>query len=195
VRGAPRQLITGEAVYSIIGSGFIVKLKYLIKMDNKIGETVIFTKDLHCRFSVENVEKLKVYSLSKKEFDNCEDWSGDEDNQCYKIADFNVEVSKDKTRFFYGDPIQYGYFRHKPEKLYFLPVGTCPTPEGFEVVGSDSFDEEYKVPGSMWDFGMFIDNFLFHVMGKRLELKNEYSRIRSEKRKLVNAETDDDLPF
>lgn len=72
-------------------------------MDNKIGETVIFTKDLHCSFSVENVEQLKVYSLSKKEFDNCEDWAGDEDNQCYKIADFNVEVSKDKTRFFYGE--------------------------------------------------------------------------------------------
>ena len=164
-------------------------------MDNKIGETVIFTKDLHCRFSVENVEQLKVYSLSKKGFDICELWSDDDETLCFKIADFNVEVGKDKTSFFYGDPVQYGCFRHKPEKLYFLPVGTCPTPKGFEVMGSDSFEEDYKVPGSMWDFGMFIDNFLFHVMGKRLELQNEYSRKRSEKREFVNIETDDDLPF
>lgn len=166
-------------------------------MSTKIGETVIFTKDLHCRFSVENIEQLKVYSLSKKEFDNCEDWSGDEDNQCYKIADFNVEISKDKIRFFYGDPVQYGVFRYNPEKLYFLPVGTSPTPIGFEVIGSDSFEEEYKIPGSMWDFGMFIDNFLFHVKGKRLELQNEYSLKRLRNVNLVEAGNNDgdDLPF
>ena len=164
-------------------------------MENKIGETVIFTKDLHCSFCTENIEQLKVYSFSKKEFDNCEDWSGDGD-ACYKIADFNVEVSKDKTRFFFGEPIKYGFFNHNPEKLFFLPVGTCPTPKGFEVIGYDSFEEEYKVPGSMWDFGMFIDNFLFHVMGQRLELQNEHSLKRSEKRHIVNVKTDDDdLPF
>jgi hypothetical protein len=165
-------------------------------MENKIGETVIFTKDLHCRFCTENIEQLKVYSFSKKAFDNCEDWSGDGD-ACYKIADFNIEVSKVKTRFFYGDPVQYGFFRHKPEKLYFLPVGTCPTPEGFEVIGSDSFEDEYKLPGSMWDFGMFIDNFLFHVVGQRLELQNEHYRKLSEQHQLVDADNNngDDLPF
>lgn len=172
-----------------------INFKIQIPMKNKIGETVIFPKDLHCSFLPENVAQLKVFSLSKKKFDNCEYWSGDDNNQCYKVGDFNVEVSPDKTRFFYGDPVQYGFFKHNPEKLYFLPVGTCPTPEGFEVIGSDSFEDEYKLPGSMWDFGMFIDNFLFHVMGKRLELQNEHFRIRSEQRQLVNVETEDDLPF
>lgn len=164
-------------------------------MDNKIGETVIFTKDLHCRFSTENIEQLKVFSLSKKDFDNCEDWSSDDENKCYKVADFNIDVSTTQTRFYYGESVIYGYFDHKPEKLYFLPVGTCPIPKGFNPIGSESFEEFYKVPGSMWDFGMFIDNFLFHVMGTRLELQNEYSRKRSEKCELVNVETDDDLPF
>jgi hypothetical protein len=164
-------------------------------MNNRIGETVIFTKDLHCRFSPENIEQLKVYSFSKKEFDNCEDWSGDGD-ACYKIADFNVEVSKDQTRFFFGDPIQYGFFNHNPEKLYFLPVGTCPTPEGFEVLGSDSFEKEYKVPGSMWDFGIFIDDFLFQIRRQRLEFQNNHSLKRAKYSQLVNVETDDDdLPF
>jgi hypothetical protein len=106
-------------------------------MDNKIGETVIFTKDLHCKFSPENVELLNVYSFSKKQFDTCEDWSSDDEN------------------------------------LF------------------------YKVPGSMWDFGNFIDNFLFCVMRHRLELQNEYSLKRSEQRNLVTIEDNDgdDLPF
>jgi hypothetical protein len=164
-------------------------------MDNKIGETVIFTKDLHYLFSTENIEQLKVYSFSKKAFDNCEDWSGDGD-ACYKIADFNVEVSKDKIRFFYGESVKYGFFNHNPEKLYFLPVGTCLTPEGFEVLGSYSFEKEDKVPGSMWDFGMFIDNFLFQVMRQRLEFQNKHSLKSSKYSQLVNVETDDDdLPF
>ena len=165
-------------------------------MDNKIGETVIFTKDLHCSFSPENIELLKVYSFSKKAFDNCEDWSSDDENQCYKIADFNVDVTKEKTRFFYGNPVQYGFFNHKPDKLYFLPVDTCPTPEGFEVIGSDSFEEEYKLPGSMWDFGMFIDDFLFKVLSQRNDLSMEFNHERSKQSQLVSVETDDDdLPF
>lgn len=48
----------------------------------------------------------------------------------------------------------------------------------------------------MWDFGMFIDNFLFKVMRQRLELQNEHSLKMSEQRQMVIVETDDDdLPF
>ena len=174
--------------------------KYLNQIENKVGETVIFTKDLHCRFSVENVEQLKVYSLSKKAFDNCENWSGDDNNPCYKVADFNVEVYQDKIRIFYGSPVMYGFYSYNPDKLYFLPVNICPIPKFFEVIGSDNFEQEYKVPGSMWDFGMFIDNFLFHVMGHRLEIQNQYSRKRSSQSELEaindNDNNDgDDLPF
>jgi hypothetical protein len=164
-------------------------------MDNKIGEMVIFTKDLHCRFSSENIEQLKVYSFSKKEFDNCEDWSDDEKNHCFKVADFHVEINKEHSRFFFGEPILWGFYRHNPEKLHFLPVGTCPIPESFQVIGSDSFESFYKIPSSMWDFARFIDNFLFHIMGKIEELQNEYSQKMSTERHSVTIETENGLPF
>lgn len=164
-------------------------------MDNKIGETVIFTKDLHCAFCEENIELLKVYSFSKKAFDNCENWSGDGEDQCYKVADFVVEVSNDKARFFYAESIQYGFYKHKPYKLCFLPAGTCPIPEDFEVIGSDSFEQEYKVPGSMWDFGMFIDNFLFHVSKGKHELRNDYIWKTTIKNETVMSDSIDELPF
>lgn len=164
-------------------------------MEYKVGETVISPKDLNCSFCSENIELLKVYSFSKKTFDNCEDWSG-EGAICYKIADFNVRVTDNKTIFFYGDPVQYGFFNQTPRILHFLPVGTCPIPEGFHVTGSYDFEEEYKTPISMLDFGMLIYDFLAKVLSSKKTISIAHDKEYQKGIQLGSVEINDDaLPF
>ncbi|KAF0200608.1 MAG: hypothetical protein FD170_3357 [Bacteroidetes bacterium] len=171
-------------------------------MENKIGETVIFPKDLHCEFSVENIEQLKVYSFSKKDFDNCEDWSADEKRLDLKIADFFVSITKKRSRFIYASGVSCGYFYHEPEKLYFITEAS--RPKGFVHFKTYYFEKRYAVPKSMWDFGNLIDGYLAHVMLSRLNLQKQhtlYLAHAKHRQYLKNAnkdthlEHDDDLPF
>jgi hypothetical protein len=163
-------------------------------MDNKVGETVIFYSDLHCRFSSDFVEDLKVYSFSTKKFDTCEDWSANNNEHSFKIADFNVFIDSSGSLFNYSNGIQYGFFPHENYKLFFLPVASQ-VPKRFEVVGTEFFEQKYPVPRSMWDFANFIDNFLFHVMQTRLELKSRHAEKMAKQIQLVDVMVGDDLPF
>lgn len=164
-------------------------------IQNCIGETVLFTKDLHCNITRSRIENLKVYSFSKQKMDTCEYWAGDNHNECYKIADFNLELSKKEARLFFGEPVQYGFFKNDPYHLRFLPVVTCPIPEGFEVIDSEAFEKIYSVPKSMYDLGMIIDQYLESVMVHQIFIHETFIKKRYDDSKIEQSQFCDEYPY
>lgn len=166
-------------------------------MDNRIGKTVVFTKDLWCSFLPENIEQLKVYNLLTRKLDTCEFLGELNGIQNYRIADFNMDVHPDKIRFFFGDPPAFGFSKEGSGILRFLPVGTTPYPKGWITVGHDTYEEEYRIPVVMWDFANFIDNFLIHVMNRRQQMRFDHViKQRLQGLEITHMEVDsDDLPF
>jgi hypothetical protein len=159
-------------------------------MDNKIGETVIFNKDLHTPYYANLIDDLMVYNPSLKRIDNCElwGWNNDgEDNKPYydygKIADFNFEISKTETKLYYGDAPLLGYFEKDKSQLIILAVGAI-SPDFFHKTSFFDFKKTYPNPKSMWDLSIFIDDFLACRLSFLQELIMEHAQRYS--KELVN---------
>lgn len=170
-------------------------------MDNKLGETVRFDRDLHIKYSWELIDFLEVYNFSQKKFTKCEDWGIDEEDQdpdnhydFGMIADFHYSISKKETRLYYGSCPDYGYMVDNPSVLILLPVEAdyC---ENFYKTGCFDLKMTFPAPKTMWDLAMHIDSFLAKRMVKLHALKQEHSRKFSEKKKPVKTKDDCDLPF
>lgn len=159
--------------------------------ETSIGETVKFTKDLHCNYSVNEIENLTVYNPLLKRFEKCEDWSSDDKTDCLFIGGFNANID-DKALFYFGTPIEYGCFPKYPHKLLFIPPGH--TLKSFVSIGRLTFEKEYKKPSTMWDLGMYIDNYIFRlkslmqnmIWAHQEEMAIPYNQVQEE---------DNDLPF
>ena len=170
-------------------------------MENNLGETVRFTKDLHCAFMADEVENLSVYNPFTRIFDKCELW----DDDCFLIAGFNMGVEKDKIRFFYGYPIDYGIIYSSDFGIYsntflFIHPNQSKIPEGFNSFGSDYFEKYYKKPSTMWDLAMHIDSYIFYLKKRMHEIKSEHKKWLSEARSKMNCKnhktvSTDELPF
>lgn len=170
-------------------------------MDKRIGEAVIFDRDLHVKYDPELIDFLKVYNFSEKKFSKCEHWGwneeGENDRPYYDfgmIADFHFDISKTETRLYFGDTPRYGYMEDNQSKLIILPVACSHIP-GFIPVGAFDLDEKYPAPKTMWDLGQHIDRFLYERTKKFQDIKLEYARQLALERELNTAECDDDLPF
>lgn len=163
-------------------------------MDNRIGETVRFTKDLYCKYSSAEIENLTVFNFRTNKYEKSEVWGSEAKVDCLHIGGFNIEVSKNTARFFFGAPLQYGYFPRDPFALKYLSVGQ--TAKDFAMIGFEYFEKEYKRPSSMWDLAMFIDDYIYYVKNEMEECALDFHRVTSEIYQTVCETTEDDgLPF
>lgn len=170
-------------------------------MQKRIGETVIFDRDLHVKYDPELIDFLKVYNLSERKFTKCEHWGWNEESENDRpyydfgmIADFHFDISKTETRLYYGDTPRYGYKEWNQSQLIILPVAFGHIP-GFIELGCFDMDLKYPAPKTMWDLGMHIDNFLSHRVSKFQNMKLEYARQMALEREPSTSDCDDDLPF
>lgn len=170
-------------------------------MGKRVGETVIFDRDLHVKYDPELIDFLKVYNFSEKKFTKCEHWGWNEegeDNRPYydfgMIADFHFDISKTETRLYFGDTPRYGYMEDNESKLMILPVA-CGHIAGFREVGGFDLDEIFPVPRTMWDLAMHIDSFLAKRTIKFQNIKLEYARQLALVEEPRTIQDDNDLPF
>jgi len=174
-------------------------------MRNRIGETVIFNKDLQTPYFAELIDDLEVYNPSLKKIDNCEHWGANNEGQSNmpnydfgRIADFHFEISSTETKLYYGDMPMLGYFEDNKTCLVLLPVASN-TPDMFHTTDRFRFSKTYPKPKTMWDLTMFIDDFLACRLSHLHQLKKEHSELFSNMIASVsfgnNNQSDDDLPF
>ncbi len=97
-------------------------------MNKTYDETVKYDKDLHSKYKADFIDNLKVYNCSLKKFDSCEHWGWNEEGENNlpfsdfgRIADFNFDISKTQTIFYYGDAPRLGYYNDNPGQLILLP--------------------------------------------------------------------------
>lgn len=158
------------------------------------SEAVMFQGNLSGLISRSNLEKLKVFSFKKQTHKNCEFWSNDGISDTYNMGDFHVDISRDFARFYFGDPLCYGYFYSDPLKLYFLLPGEL-TPNDFEICGYDSFDNTYPIAKLMSTLVMQINEY-FQFLSICFDA---YNRIHSTTCKSSPDDSKksayDDLPF
>lgn len=150
---------------------------------------VQFTKDLECAYSSGEVQNLTVYDFLLKKLRKSECVSSHDGCDCLFIGGFNVEITKDKSRFF-SQEIYHGYPKYDHKKLHFILKPHLL--QYYIVTGSTSFEQEYKRPSSMADLAGFIDDFINLFYIHRLILVEEY------KDQMVEREKNDpelDLPF
>ncbi len=164
------------------------------KMDKEVGETVKFTKDLHCKFLAEEIENLTAYNPLLKRFQASECWASDGKQSSLFIGGFNVEVNENRAMFFYGHPIDYGFLLNEPTKLIFIPPGH--RIKSLITINSMHFEKEYKRPSTMWDLGMFIDDYIYYVVNIMdecaLQFQSEVSVLYQSN---CESTEDDGLPF
>lgn len=169
-----------------------------------LGETVKFNQDLNIDYNPNLIDSLKVYNPSKKEFSDCEHWGWNEEGEngyhYYDfgiIADFDFEITKTKTRFYFGDAPLAGFFIEEIEKLVVLPRGSFLF-ENFVPIGSLLVEKEYEVPKTMLDLANMIDNFLFEVTKEKMRLRHIHNKWLNQKTRPVPKNVTqkfDDLPF
>ncbi len=171
-------------------------------MENRIGETVLFDRELHVKYVPNLIDFLKVYNFSERKFSKCEYWGSNDDESenddpyydFGMLADFHFDISKTETRLYYGDAPRYGYMENNQSKLVILPVASDHIP-GFIEVGCFDLDEKFPAPKTMWDLGMHIDSFLAKRLIKFQKIKLEYAEQMALERVPNPVEFDDDLPF
>lgn len=169
-----------------------------------LGETVRFNQDLNINFDANLIDFLEVYNPSDKEFTKCEHWGWNEEGENNMpfydfgiIADFDFDISKKRTLFYFGDSPTIGYYPNEPEKLVVLPRGHFLTGD-LIVTGTFNFEKEYESPKTMLDLANFIDNFLFERTKFKLQLQKEQLERFKIKNKPIPKNTKPlfkDLPF
>jgi hypothetical protein len=170
-------------------------------MGNKYSETVKFNRDLHVKYEPNLIDFLKVYNPSEKKMTMCEHWGYNdegENNLPYydfgMIADFHFDISKNETKFYFGDEPIVGFYKSKHEDLICLPVGKSLTTD-FVVVSTFKFDQKYPVPNTMWDLAKFIDNFLYCRKHYFEEQRSQHNQKMSETKSTKQNDCCLDLPF
>ena len=136
---------------------------------------------------------MTVYNPLLRQFQKSEDWGSGNKTDCLFIGGFNANID-DKALFYFGHPIEYGFFPNEHSRLLFIPPGRMI--RNFERIGSMTFEKEFKRPSSMWDLGNHIDSYIFHL---KVEMQNLIWSHQQKilERKVLVSETfeDDDLPF
>ena len=170
---------------------------------NKISDTVVFNQDLRIDFDANLIDNLEVYNFSTKTKTKCEHWGWNDEGEnnlpFYDfgiIADFDFEISKTKTKFYFGDSPLIGFYGNEINKLFILGRGEMPK-DNFNIVSSFYFEKEYPAPKTMLDLANYIDNFLALRLQEVLLKKQEHKQKIAYKpsAKVVVSDELDDLPF
>jgi hypothetical protein len=174
-------------------------------MKNRLKSTVVFNDDLNIKYDPELIDFLQVYNLSEKQFTKCEHWGWNEEGfegrpfyDFGMIADFHFDISKTQTRLYFGVAPLYGYMETDNSIFRILPVACSYIPD-FRELGRIDLDLTFPVPETMLDLAIYIDMFIFQVLKRRLELRNDYFLELSKQAKNIDSvvinSNDDGLPF